>query len=452
MALCRPPMDILDSTFVMPIRDKIRPAAAAVVQRLVDSGYEAFIVGGAVRDLLLDHAPKDYDIATSASPEEVQAVFSRRGCRIIGRRFRLAHVFSGGDIYEVSTFRREPTASERRGRYDDDGVMIWNDNRYGTLEEDARRRDFTVNSLYYDVAGNRGIIDLVGGIDDMRRRVVRTVGDPALRLEEDPVRLLRALKLVGQQGFTLEPELGAALRKHAASIRLASVSRLFEELLKIFFTGRSLEIFTAFADYGLLAHFWPAMARLWGEPLGAATRHALGERDAALRGGDYSSSKALALATACLPWVVSQLQEPEDERGLWRPGGDSGSACGAAILSFYEGFVLPRFFSARIRDMFMMLPTLADPERARRCFRHREYKYGRALLILLLHAMGRDCGAAEALPLPEEADAGGAAVPAKKRRRRPRRRGPRTGSAETADAAGSAGAASARPDHDGDND
>ncbi len=259
-------MDILDSTFVMPIRDKIRPAAAAVVQRLVDSGYEAFIVGGAVRDLLLDHAPKDYDIATSASPEEVQAVFSRRFCRIIGRRFRLAHVFSGGDIYEVSTFRREPTASERRGRYDDDGVMIWNDNRYGTLEEDARRRDFTVNSLYYDVAGNRGIIDLVGGIDDMRRRVVRTVGDPALRLEEDPVRLLRALKLVGQQGFTLEPELGAALRKHAASIRLASVSRLFEELLKIFFTGRSLEIFTAFADYGLLAHFWPASH--WARPRG----------------------------------------------------------------------------------------------------------------------------------------------------------------------------------------
>ncbi len=447
-----PRVDIRDNTFAMPIRDKIRPAAAAVVQRLVDSGYDAFIVGGAVRDLLLDHTPKDYDIATSASPEEVQAVFGRRSCRIIGRRFRLAHVFSGGDIYEVSTFRREPTASERRGRIDDDGVMIWNDNRYGTLEEDARRRDFTVNSLYYDVAGNRGIIDLVGGIEDMRRRVVRTVGDPALRLEEDPVRLLRALKLVGQQGFTLVPELGAALRKHAPSIRLASVSRLFEELLKIFFTGRSLEILTAFADYGLLEHFWPAMARIWGDPLGATTRLALGERDAALRGGDYSSSKALALATACLPWVVSQLQEPDDERGLWHAGGDCGPACSAAILAFYEGFVLPRFFAMRMRDMLLLLPVLADPDRARRGFRHREYKYGRALLILQLRALGKDCRAAEALPLPEDAEAAVAAAPVNRRRRRPHRRRSRTGSAESLGAGGSADAASGRSDHHEDND
>lgn len=430
MAKSRPRMDSPDKPFPMPIRDKIRPAAVAVVKRLVDNGYDAYIVGGAVRDLLLGQTPKDYDIATSASPEEVQAVFGRRGCRIIGRRFRLAHVFSGGDIYEVSTFRREPTASERRGRFDDDGIMIWNDNRYGTLEEDARRRDFTVNSLYYDVTGKRGIIDLVGGIDDMRQHIVRTVGDPAVRLEEDPVRLLRALKLVGQQGFTLVPELSTALRQHTASIRLASVSRLFEELLKIFFTGRSLEIFTAFADYGLLEHFWPAMARIWNKPLGTMTRHALAERDVALRSGGYSNSKALALATACLPWVVNQLQEPDDARGLWRPGNDCGPACSAAIVAFYEGFVLPRFFSTRIRDMMLLLPKLADPERAWHCFQHREYKYGRALLILLLHAQGKDCPAVEALPLPEDAEAALAEMPVRKHRR-PRRRKRRPASSES---------------------
>jgi poly(A) polymerase len=412
----------------MPIRDKIRPAAANVVRRLVDNGYEAFLVGGAVRDLLLGQTPKDYDIATSASPEEVQALFGRRSCRIIGRRFRLAHVFSGGDIYEVSTFRREPSASERRGRFDDDGVMIWNDNRYGSLEEDARRRDFTVNSLYYDIAGKRGIIDLVGGVKDMRQRIVRTVGDPALRMEEDPVRLLRGLKLVGQQGFSLVPALDKALRRHAASIRQASVSRLFEELLKIFFTGHSLEIITAFADYGLLEHFWPTMAHVWEGAEGPATRSALGERDAALRNGDYSNSKALALATACLPWVVSQLRDSEDARGLWQPGGEQAAACSAAILAFYEGFVLPRFFSARMREMFLMLPSLADPARARRCFRHREYKYGRALLILLQHAQNCDCHDAEALPLPEEAEL--ADAPPRKRRRRPRRRSPQRSSDE----------------------
>lgn len=452
MAKSRLRKDSIDNPFSMPIRDKIRPAAVAVVKRLVDNGYDAYVVGGAVRDLLLGHTPKDYDIATSASPEEVQAVFGRRSCRIIGRRFRLAHVFSGGDIYEVSTFRREPTASERRGRFDDDGVMIWNDNRYGTLEEDARRRDFTVNSLYYDVAGKRGIIDLVGGVDDMRRHIVRTIGDPAVRLEEDPVRLLRALKLVGQRGFTLVPELSAALRRHAPSIRLASVSRLFEELLKIFFTGRSLEIFAAFADYGLLEHFWPAMARIWDDPLGATTRHALAERDAALRDGNYSNSKALALATACLPWVVSQLQEPDDAEGLWHPGSNCGPACSAAILAFYEGFVLPRFFSTRIRDMMLLLPKLADPEQAWHCFQHREYKYGRALLILLLHAQGKDCSAAEALPLPEDAEAALAAAPIKKRRRRPRRRKPRTDSIESMADGGAADATARYATHREDKD
>lgn len=422
----------------MPIRDKIRPAAAAVVQRLVDNGFDTFIVGGAVRDLLLDQNPKDYDIATAASPEEVQAVFGRRACRIIGRRFRLAHVFSGGDIYEVSTFRREPTPSERRGRYDDDGVMIWNDNRYGTLEEDARRRDFTVNSLYYDVAGTRGIIDLVGGIDDMRQRIVRTVGDPALRLEEDPVRLLRALKLVGLQGFHLVPELAEALRLHAASIRLASVARLFEELLKIFFTGRSQDIFAAFADYGLLEHFWPGLWRAWSGPLGEPTRRLLSLRDEAVRTGDYSSSKGLALATPCLPWVSSQLRGTADQAGIWQNDAESGACCTAAILSFYEGFVLPRFFSTRMREMIMMLPALADTATARRCFRHREYKYGRALLVLLTEALGEGSQAAQALPLPEDDD--GTLRSTKKTRRRQRRRKP-TRSADGVHSVADSGAA-----------
>ena len=138
----------------------------SIIGQLVDGGFEAYIVGGAVRDLLMGLEPKDYDIATAASPEDIRRVFGRRQSRIIGRRFRLVHVYAGSEIYEISTFRREPSAGERRERLNDDGVMIWRDNEYGTLEQDAERRDLTVNALYYDPVGERGIIDFVGGVRD----------------------------------------------------------------------------------------------------------------------------------------------------------------------------------------------------------------------------------------------------------------------------------------------
>ncbi|MBQ2335250.1 MAG: polynucleotide adenylyltransferase PcnB, partial [Victivallales bacterium] len=175
---------------------KVNPSAVKVVSYLVQNGYEAYLVGGAVRDLLLGCEPKDYDITTNATPEEVRAIFGRRNCMVIGRRFRLAQVRIGGEEFEVSTFRRKPTQEERKGRYEDDGVMIWSDNEFGTLEDDVQRRDFTVNALYMDLVGTRGIIDYTGGIQDLKDGIVRTVGDPEERFEEDPVRMLRALKLV----------------------------------------------------------------------------------------------------------------------------------------------------------------------------------------------------------------------------------------------------------------
>ncbi|MBP5640972.1 MAG: polynucleotide adenylyltransferase PcnB, partial [Victivallales bacterium] len=197
----------------MNLRNKIRGSAIQVVKRLVDNGHEAYIVGGAVRDLLLGYTPKDVDITTSATPEQVREVFGRRQCIIIGRRFRLAHVRMGDEIYEVSTFRREPTAEERRGRLDDDGEMIWNDNQFGTLEDDAMRRDFTVNALYFDPIGERGIIDLVGGREDLKNKVVRVIGDAKTRFIEDPVRMLRALKLVGMYGFSMTQDTEEALKE-----------------------------------------------------------------------------------------------------------------------------------------------------------------------------------------------------------------------------------------------
>jgi poly(A) polymerase len=366
----------------MPIRDKIRPAVRDIVGQVVDSGFEAYIVGGAVRDLLIGIEPKDYDIATAATPEDVRRIFGRRRSRIIGRRFRLVHVYAGPEIYEVSTFRREPSADERRERLDDDGIMVWRDNEYGTLEQDARRRDFSVNALYYDPVGDRGIIDFVGGVRDLEERCARAIGDPGMRLDEDPVRMLRALKLVGQFGFHLEPSLDLALRPRVDRIALASQSRLFEELLKILATGRASSVLTAFQQHGLLTHYWPALASVWETPVGDQTQRLLAERDRRLEAGSCSSSKALALATACLPYVVSCLGGT-DVGGLWAHDPAVEHRCRAAVHEFLRPFPVSRFLSTRVRDILLLLPRFINRSRVSRLVRHPEYKYGRQLYGLL---------------------------------------------------------------------
>lgn len=373
----------------------------------MDNGFEAYIVGGAVRDLLMDIAPKDYDIATSATPEDVRRVFGRRRSRIIGRRFRLVHVYAGPEIYEVSTFRRAPSANERRERLDDDGVMIWRDNEYGTLEQDAERRDLTVNALYYDPVGDRGIIDLVGGVRDLEERCARAIGDAATRLEEDPVRMLRALKLVGLFGFHLDVDLEDALRQRVERIALASQNRLFEELLKILATNRSAAILEAFHRYGLLRHYWPALAALWDSPAGEQTRLLLAERDRRVNGGEYSSSKALALATACLPYVISRLGGPGGD-DLWEHDPAKEHHCREAVQEFFQPFPVSRFFVARVRDIILLLPRFAERIRVSRLARHPEYKYGRELFVILGHVCGWPEERLAGWPPPQEVGRTGA--------------------------------------------
>ena len=183
--------------------------ARSVVTQLQKAGYETYIVGGAIRDMLLGRTPKDFDISTAATPEEIRQVFGRRSARIIGKRFRLAHVYSGRELFEVATFRKAPgkkdLAEHQNGGKDDlpDNLIV-SDNSFGTSKEDAARRDFTVNALFYDPE-KKEIKDFTGkGLDDMERGIVRAIGNPGLRFEEDPVRMLRALKLVGQYDFALD--------------------------------------------------------------------------------------------------------------------------------------------------------------------------------------------------------------------------------------------------------
>ena len=254
-------------------RRDIDPDALKVLYRLRQYEYIAYLVGGSVRDLLLGRHPKDFDIGTSAHPYQVKKLF--RNCWIIGRRFRLAHVKFGQKVIEVATFRRQVAPGEEVVQ---DGVpapdpttpegehLIHRDNTFGTPEEDAFRRDFTINALFYDIA-TFSIIDYVGGLDDLRAGVVRSIGDPDVRLKEDPVRMIRAIALAARLGFTIEPELLASIRAHRREIAKSSLPRLLEEYYKILRAGYSEKAFRGLAEVGLLQPISAELHHGAAEPL-----------------------------------------------------------------------------------------------------------------------------------------------------------------------------------------
>jgi poly(A) polymerase len=239
-------------------RRDVDPDALKVLYRLRQADHITYLVGGSVRDLLLGRRPKDFDIGTSAHPHHVKKLF--RNCWIIGRRFRLAHVKFGSKVIEVATFRRQLAPGEEVVA---DGVpapdpttadgkrLIHHDNTFGTPEEDAFRRDFTINALFYDIA-TFSVIDYVGGLDDLGARVVRSIGDPETRLKEDPVRMLRAVALASRLDFALDPPLSKAIRLHRHEIAKSSPPRLIEEYYKILRAGSSEKTFRSLADVGLL--------------------------------------------------------------------------------------------------------------------------------------------------------------------------------------------------------
>jgi len=235
-------------------RANISPNALKVLNRLRQAGFEAYLVGGGVRDLLLGHEPKDFDIATNATPEEVREVF--RNCRLIGRRFRLAHVFFGREIVEVATFRGSNAEAGSDARVTEQG-MILRDNVYGSITEDALRRDFTVNALYYNIA-DFSLVDYAGGLADIEQGRLRLIGDdPVARYREDPVRMLRAVRFACKLGFIIDPDCAAPIRELAGLLGEISPARLFEETLKLFHSGYALHAFEKLRHFDLFAQLFP---------------------------------------------------------------------------------------------------------------------------------------------------------------------------------------------------
>lgn len=225
-------------------RKNISSAAIKVLYRLKDEGYTSYIAGGGVRDLLLDRQPKDFDVATNATPEQIRKMF--RNCRLIGRRFRLAHILFRGEIIETATFRApapsdEGEHNENTFRTGEEG-MVMRDNVFGTPEQDALRRDFTINALFYNIA-DFSIIDFTGGLEDLKKKIIRVIGDPDTRFTEDPVRMIRAARFAGTLGFEIEKEAYDSICRNKDKLALAAPSRMYEEVQKLFFCGHAKDVF-----------------------------------------------------------------------------------------------------------------------------------------------------------------------------------------------------------------
>lgn len=253
-------------------RKQISDNALKVLYRLHSAGFDAFLVGGGVRDLLLEHHPKDFDIATNATPEQIRHLF--KNCRLIGRRFRLAHIMFGRDIIEVATFRGHHQEPSKNVSQQSKEGMLLRDNVYGSIDEDAERRDFTVNAMYYNIA-NYAIHDYAGGIEDLEDKLIRLIGDPETRYREDPVRMLRAVRFAVKLDFDIEEETAAPIEELAGLLRDIPAARLYEESLKMLQSGHGLETYHLMREYNLFQQLFPSVSHYFTAEYASKTEQML---------------------------------------------------------------------------------------------------------------------------------------------------------------------------------
>jgi poly(A) polymerase len=335
---------------------RVDPDADKVVRRLARHGFQAYLVGGAVRDLLLDRRPKDFDVATSARPEDVRQLF--RNSRIIGRRFRLVHIlFGGGKVIEVATFRRTPTAEVdplegNGGAAAEVDLLIRSDNLFGEAHEDAFRRDFTINALFYDPEHSQ-ILDWVGGMHDVERRVVRTIGDPETRFREDPIRILRVIRFAAKLDLGIDPDVYDAMVLTRDSLARAARPRLFEEVLRLMRGGGAHRSIWLAWEAGILSILLPELATFLdddeGDGPGARVFRLLGEIDrrTLARGAPLDD---IVLWTLLLLEPMKEACEGERDRI---------SAAFAFLDPVIERLAVPRRISDAVRRIVAVLPRLS---------------------------------------------------------------------------------------------
>ena len=364
--------------------------AFSIIRTLQEAGHTTYLVGGAVRDFLLGIEPKDYDISTTATPEEVKKIFGR-GARIIGRRFRIVHIYRSRNIYEISTFRRTPTEEERKGRVDDEGLLVWRDNEWGKPEEDAFRRDFSANALFMDPLQENKIIDYCGGLEDIKDGIVRSLGDPLVRFSEDPVRMLRAMKLVGQYDFRLDENVEQAIKELSPSISMVSQRRLFEEILKLTYKPYCAATLKACHEVGLLEHLLPEVDALLQTPDAELFLKSIQNRDDKIAKG-CSLSRAYSLALLSYRFVEKEL-EPNSKFGdCWEAFDGIDLKVREAVDKFLAPYHITRLVSARVRDVILLQRRFRMLKGRNKTRRHPEFHYA----WLLFNSL------AETLELPKE--------------------------------------------------
>ncbi len=333
-------------------RKSISESALKVLHRLSKSGHRACLVGGGVRDLLLELQPKDFDVATDATPEEIRGLF--KNSRIIGRRFRLVHIRFGRDIIEVATFRAHDEDSPKT-ELDTHGRIL-RDNTFGEIEEDAIRRDFTANALYYDIH-DYSVLDYTGGLKDIENRQLRLIGDAATRYQEDPVRMLRAVRFAAKLDFEIEAAAASAIFDYGHLLAAIPPARMFDEVIKLFHSGRAVRVFELLREYKLLKYLVPALDE-WLQ--GEASEMMLDFVDQALANTDdrintgQPVSPAFIFAVLLWPVVHEQANQLQSDRQKMIP---ALTQVGETVMKRQVRHIsIPRRFSQMARDIWTSQP------------------------------------------------------------------------------------------------
>ena len=364
-----------------PIRQKVKfdkklldQDALKILKKLNKSGHETYLVGGCIRDILLGHKPKDFDIATSATPEQIHKLFKRS--RIIGRRFKLVHImFSARKFIEVATFRAGKVQTSNDG-------LVLRDNYYGTLEDDVFRRDFTVNGLYYDI--NRSeVIDHVGGLEDLKNLKINMIGKPSERFEEDPVRMIRAVRFQVKLNAQIEPELIEAIVKNSQLLANIPPARLYEEVIKLFHNENSIEIFHELDRLGLLRHLFSQTKE---NPFVDSSLINTSER---IRNGN---SVTPAFLFAVFLWSavnkrfnqISKKNKSRIELML--------QASEDVIKKQTQQVMMPRWLSSRVKDIWLMQYQLENynPKKSKALIRNPRFRMAYDFLVLRSESIDKD--------------------------------------------------------------
>lgn len=370
--------------------DQFSRNSVAVVYKLQDAGFQAFLVGGCVRDALLGETPKDYDVATSATPEQVRALF--RSSRIIGRRFKLVHVYHGRELVEVATFRASHDNEDSDKALQNSSGRILRDNVYGTLEEDALRRDFTVNALYYDPQ-LQCIHDFSNGLSDLKQRSLRLIGDPVKRYQEDPVRMLRAVRFAAKLDFSIEEQTRAPIRRLAPLLKDIPAARLFDETLKLFLSGEALPTFELMLDHDLFAPLFPQTSKAISQNPAYCLeliRNAMRNTDDRLREG---KSVTPAFLYAAMLWpAITPLYEQFKQRGVPTfPAMDKASQ--QVLLQQLQHTAIPKRFSLMSKEIWSLQERLSQRsgKKAESMLEHQRFRAAYDFL-LLRESAGEDTG------------------------------------------------------------